>query len=240
MLDSKTLVLITARSGSKGVPGKNILPFGSENPITLRVKSARLALPDADVVMSTDSEHYASIASRFGARAPFIRPNHLASDEASSKDVILHALHELRRLGCSYEYLILAEPSSPFCRPEDLRQGFGMLERTKKPVVAVKEVSPNPLFITPMGQDGQFGELANRLGRPDLRRQAFEKSFTPNGCFYGVTVSDYLENGTFYTKDTLAFEMPQEYSLEIDEPMDAKFAKWLWESGEVDKTLWGV
>ena len=235
----KTLALVTARAGSKSVPNKNIIPFGDDTALSLRIKSARLADPKIDIIISTDSKEYADIAIKAGAECLFLRPSELSSDAASSSDVLIHAIEAIKTLGRTYDFLVLVEPSSPFCRPEDFRRGLDMLWQSRGPVVSVREVNPHPMFVCEMGDEGQFDQIARNIAKTkDIRRQAQKPCYTPNGCFYGATVGDFLIHKTFYNSDTRAFDMPTEYSLEIDERHDALYARWLWDTNVVDHGLW--
>ncbi len=235
MKHSDILFLVTARSGSKGVPGKNIQPFGKIPALGLRIDVIKKFSTEAEIVCSTDSEEYACIATQFGARAPFLRPSELSSDKASSIDVILHALdwlqeHERKK----FKHLVLIEPSSPFCRVQDIAAGMKMLREFECPVVAVRAADVDPIFIAPLGMAGEFPDLGSRLNaRSQLQRQAFEKQFTPCGIFYGVPIEILRSARTFYTHQTRAFSVPEEYGLEIDSPLQADLAKVLWESGRI-------
>jgi CMP-N,N'-diacetyllegionaminic acid synthase len=108
------LWLIPARSGSKSIPHKNIKKLGDYPLMVYRIKSAlSIASPD-DVWVSTDSEEYAEIARRYGATIPFLRPEELATETATSADVVLHAINEAGKRGLKYSALALLEPTSPF------------------------------------------------------------------------------------------------------------------------------
>jgi len=231
---------VPARSGSKGVPGKNILRFGSQTALSLRVTSIRNSGVAGDIVCSTDSAEYADIARSAGARAPFLRPALVASDTASTSDVIRHALDWLRdNEGRTYDDIVIAEPSSPFVRPDDIIRGCRLLSIAG--VDAVVSVKPAPVssrFLARMSEDGNFEDFLTRLTSGDVRRQAQESEFTPNGCFYASRVENFLRAGTLYAGKLFAFEMDEMHSVEIDSPLDARFAQFLWQTGAVDASLW--
>lgn len=231
----KTLFLVTARSGSKGVPGKNVLQFGGKTALGLRIETILKADPQAEIVCSTDSTEYAAIARAAGAQAPFLRPPELASDGASSIDVLIHAVDWLKaHEGREFEDVVLIEPSSPFARPRDIQAGLRLMAAHSCPVVAVREAEVDPIFLAPLGPGGEFPDLGERLSaRRDVRRQAFQKQYTPCGIFYGARIAELREAATFYTQRTRAFVVPEEYGLEIDSPMQAIFAKVLWDSGRI-------
>lgn len=141
------LFLITARGGSKGVPGKNIRELGGKPLIVYSIETAlEVAQDPAQVVVSTDSEEIAAIARKAGANVPFLRPAELATDTASSRDVILHAADCL--LSSSPKALVLLlQPTSPFRNPDDVRKAL-RLYREKGPemVVSVRTAATNPYY----------------------------------------------------------------------------------------------
>ena len=140
------LFLIPARGGSKGVPGKNVRPLGGIPLIAHSIRQALAVAPDAeDVVVSTDSEEIARVALDAGAGVPFMRPSHLASDTAGSREVMLHAADTLAQRG--YDTIALLQPTSPFRNPEDIRRALKLFEE-KRPdmVVSVRPASTNPYY----------------------------------------------------------------------------------------------
>ena len=110
----KILWIVAARSGSKAIPGKNVKLLGGIPLLGYRVKSALLSKHSNDVWISSDSEEYAKIAEEYGAKKMFIRPAELAVDNASSSDVVLHAMNFAVSAKKSYELIGLLEPTSPF------------------------------------------------------------------------------------------------------------------------------
>ncbi|MEM9260760.1 MAG: acylneuraminate cytidylyltransferase family protein, partial [Bacteroidota bacterium] len=110
----KILGLIPARSGSKGVPRKNIRLLGGLPLLEWTVREALSAGVFTQLVVSTESEEIAAIARRAGAAVPFLRPEHLASDTAKSIDVVYAVLAELERLGETYDAVCLLQPTTPF------------------------------------------------------------------------------------------------------------------------------
>jgi CMP-N,N'-diacetyllegionaminic acid synthase len=95
----QVLWLITARSGSRSVPDKNILPLGGHPLLAYRIAVARTLAGAENVWLSTDSERYAEIGRAYGASIPFLRPPELSTDATPSVDVVLHAMdHESRHV----------------------------------------------------------------------------------------------------------------------------------------------
>lgn len=143
-----SLYLIPARGGSKGVPGKNIRPLGGIPLIEYSIRDALAVADDSkDVVVSTDSPEIADIARRAGATVPFLRPAELATDTASSRDVMLHAVDTLNDAGVRYDRLVLLQPTSPFRNTDDIRKALELFDREHpEMVVSVRPAATNPYY----------------------------------------------------------------------------------------------
>lgn len=230
----KVLWLITARSGSKSIQHKNIKQLGDYPLIAYRIKSAlSISLP-ADVWVSTDSVEYAEIAAKFGATVPFLRPKELASDTASSSDVVLHAMNEAENRGLKYEAIGLLEPTSPFILYKQLNDAVNILfsYAEAENIVAVRETRPNSFFV--QKESLYLSELSERLLHlKDHGRQNFEREITPSGGFYISKWNSFLKSKIFYTAKTLSYLVGVENELEIDEPIDWEFAEFILQNGLV-------
>lgn len=110
-MEKNILWLVTARSGSKSIPDKNIKILGKQPLISYRIQSALTTRIAGDVWVSTDSEKYAEIAKEYGAEIPFLRPDYLSTDDASSTDVVLHAMEYALNLNKKYDFIGLLEPT---------------------------------------------------------------------------------------------------------------------------------
>ena len=227
-MKKKILWLITARSNSKSIVHKNIKMLGEHPLMSYRIISASSSKFPNDIWVSTDSKEYASIAKKYGATIPFIRPKSLATDDASSVDVVLHAMNHAAKLNQEYEYIGLLEPTSPFITANDLDGSIDLLENNKRAtgVVAVMESRPNKIFIQKKSK--YLDELANNLYKvKKLGRQNFDKQITPSGGFYIAKWDSFLETKSFYTEKTLSYEVDEISGLEIDEPLDWEFAQFI-------------
>src|SRR6476660_1356929 len=110
----RILAIIPARSGSKGVPGKNIKLLGGKPLIHYTIASAIKASLLNDIIVSTDTREIANVAAQAGVEAPFRRPQDLASDTSSSVDVVIHVVNELAAKGKNYDAICLLQPTTPF------------------------------------------------------------------------------------------------------------------------------
>lgn len=227
-MEKNILWLVTARSGSKSIPDKNIKILGNQPLISYRIQSALTTKIDGDVWVSTDSEKYAEIAKKYGAAIPFLRPDYLSTDDASSMDVVLHAMEYALSLNKKYDFIGLLEPTSPFIQGSDLDKAVELLSQNENAsaIVATKESKPNRIFIQKEAE--YLSELADNLKLyRKLGRQSFGKEITPSGGFYISKWYDFLKNKSFYTKQTLSYLVDDVSGLEIDEPLDWQFAEFI-------------
>lgn len=210
------LAVITARGGSKGVPRKNVRPLGNHPLIAWTVRAALAARCIDRVIVSTDDDEIAAAAVEAGAEAPFRRPAPLASDTATSVDVLAHALDEVP----GYARAVLLQPTSPFRTGADLDAGYALWAASDAPgCVSVCEAAESPWLM--YGTD-DGGRLTRLLPVPPngLRRQDLPKALVLNGAFYFVDVAAFRAQGTLVFDDGLGYEMPADRSIDIDTPAD--------------------
>jgi CMP-N,N'-diacetyllegionaminic acid synthase len=122
--DLRIVALIPARAGSKRVPNKNIRPLAGHPLIAYSIAAARASSIFADVIVSTDSNEYASIAKHYGAEAPFLRPSDIAGDRSPDIEWVDFTLRQLRDLGREYDCFSILRPTSPFRLPETIRRAW--------------------------------------------------------------------------------------------------------------------
>lgn len=229
------LFLIAARSGSKGVPNKNIKKLGEKPLLAYRIQSALKLTEKKNIWLSTDSERYAQIGEQYGATIPFIRPEELAKDDASSIDVVLHAMQYAESKGHKYSKIALLEPTSPFVYSEYIKKAIEQLNKTSKAnaIVATKKTEVNTFFIQ---ENKEYLDVfSNKINNNNtLRRQDFKEEITPSGGFYIADWSSFKNNRNFYTKSTLSFVLPEICTLEIDYPIQFLWAEFLIEKKIVD------
>ena len=236
MNQKKILWLITARKNSKSIPDKNIKLLGGYPLISFRIKSALATKFPKDIWVSTDSEEYARLSQDYGASIPFIRPDFLASDDASSVDVVLHAMDFATKKNLKYDYIGLLEPTSPFINSTQLDLALNTLNSSieASAIVAIRESRPNRIFIQ---EDSRYlTELADNIrSLTKIGRQFFKKEITPSGGFYISKWDNFLVDKTFYSQKTLGYYVDDISGLEIDEPLDWEFAEFIIEKKLFDK-----
>ena len=223
-----TLALITARGGSKRLPGKNVRPLGGK-PLIQWTVEASLACPLVHrTVLSTDDAEIAEAARACGCDVPFMRPPELAHDTASSVDVVRHALDAV---GDGYEWLVLLQPTSPFRAPRDIADGIARLQTAGgNSLIAVAEPEKSPYLMFRRRADSTLDSVAG-IKLADLRHtrtQDLPECYEINGALYVVRIAWFRESGTLFDDDTLSLVMPRSRSANIDTPLDFAVAEaWL-------------
>lgn len=221
----KILALIPARGGSKRLPGKNIRPLGGRPLIAWTIRSAQVSCVCADIVVSTDDTKIAAVAVQHGATVLGLRPAELATDNAGSIDVALHALDLYESRYGPVDGLLLLQPTSPFRSADTIRRGIQLYQdhEGKRPVVSVSPASSHPAWCFRTTSDG----IEPFLGWEGLnkRSQDLEPAWMLNGAFYLTSPKELRQGKTFLTRKTLALKIndPME-SLDIDTEDDWRIA----------------
>jgi CMP-N,N'-diacetyllegionaminic acid synthase len=221
----KVLGLIPARGGSKHVPNKNIRPLAGKSLIQRAFEGAVESGVVDRVILSTDSQQIAEVASDFGLQVPFLRPAELAGDETPMIDVALHALAVLEEDGYTADVLLLLQPTSPFRRPEHIEEAARLIEMGD----SVCSVTPLPkawcphytMKITPEGYIDHFMPDGSRY----TRRQDVPQAYARDGSIFMTRVTVLRSRRRFYGDRCLPIIIPFEETLNIDEPGD-------WEEAE--------
>lgn len=242
-MEEKVLAIIPARSGSKGIKNKNIKELNEKPLISYTIEVARESEIFEDIVVSTDSEKYAEISKEYGAIVPFLREEKLSSDTASSLDVILDVLEKMEKLGKRYETLVLLQPTSPLRTVENLKEAYNLYLKNKaNAVVSVCEMEHSPLWSNILPIDNKMDGFLKKIGNKN--RQQLEKYYRINGAIYIANIEYFKRYKDFYYKNSYAYIMSRENSIDIDEEIDFKIAEFLMkEKGNKNdwtnkKTIW--
>lgn len=222
---TKTLYLITARGGSKGIPGKNIKPFCGKPLICHSIDHARAAgAADEDICVSTDSEEIKSVAEAYGLEVPFLRPAELATDKSGSYGVILHALKWMQDHGREYDRVVLLQPTSPLRTADDIAGAEALWTPECDMVVSVCPAKTNPYYNAfETDADGMLhiskgpGTYTRRQDAPDV--------WEYNGAVYVMTAGSLLKGPMSGFKRIKPYPMPSERSVDLDTPLDWQIAE---------------
>lgn len=216
----KILALIPARGESKRLPRKNIRQLGGKPLIEWSIKLAGELPGIADTLVSTDDPEIAEYARRAGAFVPWLRPKELATDNASSVDVAIHALDDYEREHGQVDGLLLLQPTSPFRSRARMQAGLSLFtDRPECSVVGVSPVSMHPLWCLRL-EDGKLKPFVEGGGL-HLRSQELPPAYSVNGSFYLVPAGILRNSHSFYAPETLPLimESPAEF-IDIDTEQD--------------------
>jgi len=146
-MKGRHLAIIPARSGSKGLKDKNIKLLNGKPMIDYTIEAALNSGIYEDIIVSTDSEVYANIAKECGANVPFLRPNFLSNDAATTVDVIEYTINKLKNSGKEYEYISILQPTSPLRTADHIKEANELLfNKGGNSVISVCEVDHSPLW----------------------------------------------------------------------------------------------
>lgn len=220
----RVLHLITARKGSKGLPGKNIKLLGDKPLFMYSVDYAlRNMSIDDELCISTNDEQLISIAKSNNVNIHFKRPEILSTDSASSQDVINHALNYFNSIGKTFDLILLLQPTSPFRSDEDYKKIFEIFDSSLDMVVSVKVSKENPYF-TLFEEDNEGCLHRSKVGN-FLRRQDCPEVYTLNGSMYLIKIESINKLKIAEFKKIRKIVMPEERSIDIDTLADWTLAE---------------
>ena len=230
----KILFVIPARGGSKGIPGKNIKPMGGVPLICRSIDIARKFVDDNDICVTTDSDEIIDVVKKHGMEVPFKRPDYLATDTASSYDVLIHALDFYKEKGIEYDWMVLLQPTTPFRKKEDLRQMLEMMTDDLDMVVSVKQAETNPYYNCYAVNEQGYLQKFIKTQFPSYGRQAARPAiYEKNGSIYVIKVSSLRKQKINAFEKVHLYKMDKVYSIDLDEPLDWIFAEAVLNAGLV-------
>lgn len=221
----KILAIIPARSGSKGIKDKNIKEICGKPLMAYTIEAAIASKQFEEIMVSTDSEEYASIAKKYGAKVPFLRNEATSSDTASSWDMVKEVLDGYKKQGFTFDSFMLLQPTSPLRTSEDI---IGAIKeyhsRDALAVVSVCEMEHSPVFSNTLPSDCSMAAFF-REEYINKRRQDLELYFRLNGAIYLADINTFFQMGSIYKKKCYAFVMKQMHSIDIDTELDFLIAE---------------
>jgi CMP-N,N'-diacetyllegionaminic acid synthase len=223
----RILALITARGGSKRLPGKNIRLLGGKPLIVWSIDVAK-DIPDiCDILISTDDVAIAKVCKDAGAYVPWLRPSELATDTASSVDVALHALDWYESEKGPVDGILLLQPTSPFRTQATVERGLALFrQHGHQPVLGVSPTPAHPMWTLKMEGDYLVPFMQNHgLG---TQSQDLPPVYVVNGSFYLIAPAELRAGRIFVGPKIipLLIESPQE-AVDIDTEWDFKMAEYV-------------
>lgn len=219
------LAVIPARGGSKGVPGKNIKELAGKPMIAYTIEAAIKSEIFDKIVVSTDSQEIAEIALKYGAEVPFIRPAEISGDLVSSDDVVLHALQYYESQGLIHDEVCKLQPTSPLRNAEHIKSAYGLFKEKKADyLVSVCECEHSPLWAGTIGADLRLDNFISEEVKRACR-QDMPTYYRLNGAIYMGKTACFYNSKNFLGKNSIAFIMKQEESIDIDSQLDFDIAE---------------
>ncbi len=214
MIRSKPVTaVIPVRGGSKGIPGKNLRKIGGETLLERTIKFAKTSPRIDRVLVTTDDPAMHEVAGQYGVAAPSLRPDHLATDTATTLDAVRHLIDDAE---IGEDYILLLQVTTPLRTLADLDAIAEQFERDDR-FVAAASVAPHEGAHPEKLQQVADGRLESYMGVESGRaRQTMPDLFELNGAFYLIDRETLLREQTFLPQQTMAFVMPPERSANLD------------------------
>ncbi len=222
----KRLVIIPARAGSKGVPGKNLKIINGVSLLGRAVLTARATELFDRVFVSTDSAEYAKEAARYGADVPWLRPEELATDDALVADTISHTLEQFAKHGETFDTLALLEPTSPLRTPQIVRDVVLAAEASGWDAAFTVSEVPKPYHALKQFRLDERGAASFVMDEasPNVNRQSLYPTYIRNGLAYAVRVPAFLETHSVHGTRAKAIVVDEEV-VSIDTEEDLRLAE---------------
>lgn len=218
MIDGKRVLgVIPARGGSKGIPGKNIFMIGGKPLIAWTIDAALESKYIDRLILSSDDDEIINVAKTLGCEVPFKRDMQLAADDTPGVDVVIDALNR-----CSgYDYVVLLQPTSPLRTTEDIDTSLEYCIQNNAPAcVSVCKSQHSPYWMFTLDKSKHMTPLLSE--NIPACRQSLPSVYVLNGAVYIARVEWLIDKKTFIASQTIAYEMLEERSIDIDTEFDMK------------------
>lgn len=228
----KMIAVIPARSGSKGVPNKNIRPLAGEPLIAYSIVTAKKCGLIQRVIVSTDSQEYAHISKQYGAEVPFLRPSEIAGDVSTDYEFVKHLLDWLEdNEQYTPDIIVHLRPTTPLRDPRIIEHAIQMFVNNSQatalrsahemPETAYKqfELDAETAYFKTI-REGVFD-----LDQANMSRQAFPKTYAPNGYVDVLRTSFIRTHNLLHGNRVIGYVTP--LSIEVDAEEDFEYLEWL-------------
>ena len=215
----KKIAIIPARSGSKGLPNKNVLMLGNKPLIAYTIEAALKSKEFERVIVSTDSLEYKYVAEKFGAEV-FMRSEELSNDKASSFIVVEDVL---KRTDNEIDYFVLLQVTSPFRNENHIKESINLFENNFNNydyLVSMQKSDKSSSLIKPI-YDNSLKEY--KIDYSNYSRQKYDE-YHPNGAIFIGKLEEYLKQKHFFGEKSIAYFMNKEDSIDIDDSLDFEIA----------------
>jgi len=217
----KTLIIIPARSGSKGLPHKNKKKLLGKSLIEYSIEFAlKIKRNDDFICVTTNDSDIINLSKKFSSINFLNRSNLLSTDATDMNSVLIDALSKINK---RFDFITLLQPTSPLRNVDDYQKMTELFSNETDLVVSVNESKVNPYFT--LFEENENGFLIKSKEGNYSRRQDCPKSFYYNGSIYLIRVQSLIKYGLHGVKKIRKFIMPYERSIDIDSIYDWKMAE---------------
>ena len=221
------LCVIPARGGSKRIPKKNIKEFCGKPIIAWSIEAAIASKNFDKIIVSTDDNEIAKIATEYGAEVPFMRPKELSDDHTATIPVIQHAIEWLIKEDQKPLFVCCIYPTAPFVQLTDLQEGFRLLQNSGS-----EFVFSATNFAYPIQRAFKIENKRARMFYPEhynTRSQDLEEAYHDAGQFYWGLTDAWLKNKPIISEVSTPLIIPRNRVQDIDTPEDWLIATRLFE-----------
>lgn len=225
----KNIAIIPARSGSKGLPDKNIKFLCGKPMMAYTIEAAISSKLFDEVMVSTDSEEYAEIAKKYGAKVPFLRSKKNSSDVANSWDMIEEVLEGYKKIGKTFDTFCLLQPTSPMREEKHIREAYETyIQKSAIAVISVCEMEHSPKWCNVLDDTLSMDGFLTVTDAGQRQQQS--TYYRLNGAIYIVSTELFEKTHHIYGVDSYAYIMDRISSVDVDNQLDFMYAEMLMKS----------
>ena len=230
------VAIIPARGGSKRIPRKNVKDFCGKPMIAWSIEAAKASSCFDQIIVSTDDDEIAKVASEWGGTVPFMRPEKLSDDFTGTLPVIRHAVEWLNQHETPVEYACCLYATAPFISAEDLKLGLQLIKDAGSSyafsVTSYAFPIQRAIRITENGRVAMFNPEHFQTRTQDL-----EEAWHDAGQFYWGTADAWCEERLIFSEDSVPVKLPRHRVQDIDTPEDWIRAEWLFRAMQAEGGL---
>lgn len=212
------VAIITARGGSKRIPRKNIKLFRGKPIIAYSIETALDSGLFDYVLVSTDDEEIAKIATELGAEVPFMRSEKMSDDYTGTADVMIEVITDLKKIGKTFDNVCCIYPTAPFISKQTLSDSFALLIKYK-----FDSVFPVCPFSYPIQRALEINDSKTTMIWPEnlnKRSQDLDTRYHDAGQFYWVNTNEFLKEKKVFTKNSGSIILNELQVQDIDDETD--------------------
>lgn len=222
MAKPKILALIPARSGSKGIPHKNIRPLVGKPMLAYSIEHAKQSKWIDRIIVSTDSEEYAEIARSYGAEVPFLRPKEIAKDLSTDLEVFLHTLDWLKHEQAYVpDICVHLRPTHPIREVTDIDNMIEIILNNNiiDSVRSIAPASETPYKMWFQSEESLLKPVVSLKGQEahNLPRQQLPKVYVQNACIDVIRTSVICDKKSMTGEKIFGYKMKENFDIDSEE-----------------------